>query len=94
MRYDTECSIIAAVEAIRSEICEIRDSGLSCTADVIKGALDDITSAVDCDNDADSQDEVAEFSTLIPETMSAGDADSLKQLILDWRKERGYGTPS
>lgn len=94
MRYKTECSIRAAVDAVRSEICGIRDSGLYNTADTIEGALDNIVSAVSCDNDFDSQDEVAEFTSLIPETMSAGDADSLKQLILDWRKERGYGIPS
>lgn len=94
MRYETECSISAAVEVIRSEICEIRDSGLYSTADTIDGALDDITSAVDCDNDAESQNETTEFIALVPEAMSADDADSLKQLILDWRKERGYGTPS
>lgn len=94
MQYETECSISTAVEVIRSEICGIRDSGLYDTADTIEEALGDITSAVGCDNDAESQDEITEFTTLIPETMSAGDADSLKQLILDWRKERGYGTPS
>lgn len=90
MRYDTECSISAAVEVIRSEIDEIRGAGLYSTADSIEGALSDITSAVD----TDVEDDDDEFTTLIPSNISAGDADELKDLILNWRKEHGYGIPS
>lgn len=35
-------------------------------------------------------DEADEFSELIPTNLSAGEADSLKELIRKWRTDNGY----
>lgn len=94
MQYETECSISAAVEVIRSEFDELASQGCTSSVDVIREACSDIDAAVECDNDRDSEDESTEFTSLIPSDMSAGDADELKDVILNWRKEHGYGIPS
>lgn len=84
-------------ESIRQSVDNIRDSVDRLKCPSTEGDCDDIlseVSSIEYELDQFEPDEPNEFFTLIPENMSAGDADSLKQLILDWRKERGYGTPS
>lgn len=83
--------------AIRQSVDSIRDSvdNIKCpaTEDDCSDILGELNN-IEYELDQFEPDEPSEFVTLIPETMSAGDADSLKELILDWRKERGYGIPT
>lgn len=79
-----------SVDSIRDSVDHLKCPSTEADCDDILGELN----TIEYELDQFETDEVNEFVTLIPETMSAGDADSLKELILDWRKERGYGTPT
>lgn len=83
-------SIRQSVDSIRDSIDRFKCPATESDCDDILGELN----TIEYELDQFEPDEPNEFFTLIPETMSVGDADSLKQLILDWRKERGYGIPS
>lgn len=83
-------SIRESVENIRDSLdnldcpaTEEECNNISCELNSIEHELDNF-----------EPDEPDEFIELIPSGMSVGDADSLKELIINWRKERGYGSPS
>ena len=85
------------ITAIRQSVDSIRDSVDNIICPATEDDCSDILSElnnIEYELDQFEPDEPSEFVTLIPETTSAGDADSLKELILDWRKERGYGIPT
>ena len=79
--------------SIRQSVDNIRDSveNLDCPATEqhctdIRSELDSIESELD-DFEPDEADE---FSELIPTNLSAGEADSLKEVIRKWRTDNGY----
>lgn len=89
---------MSAMYNIRNSLENIRDhvDNLDCTATEsectdIRCELDNISEELDnlYDDIADSASS-DEFSALIPEGMSAGEADSLKEAITNWRAEHGY----
>lgn len=80
-------------ENIRNAVENIRDhvDNLDCPATEnectdIRCELDDIAAELD-DFEPPEQDEI---SVLIPEGLSAGEVDSLKEAITNWRTEHGY----
>lgn len=80
-------------ENIRNAVENIRDhvDNLDCPATEnectdIRCELDDIENELD-DFEPPEQDEI---TALVPENMSAGETDSLKETIMNWRTEHGY----
>lgn len=83
-------SIRQSTDNLRRVVRSLNCPATEENCDVAFSELDSIESELD----NFEPEETDEFTELIPNNLSAGDADELKGLILNWRKEHGYGIPT
>lgn len=81
-------SIDTAVEDIRCELEYTSNKGFD---DEIRRHCRAIDNTLSEMRDALFEVEDDPFLSMIPNEMSAGEADSLKETINNWRREHGYG---
>lgn len=75
-----------SLENIRAAAAALNCSALDDEYSDIMDECDNIENELD-DFEPHEQDEI---TALVPEKMSAGEADSLKEAIMNWRTEHGY----